>query len=100
MNASSRLPPPGQYTVSALSSLSNAEPVADLVGGDHVEILARQFRERVALDVLGFGREADEERRRLGSARSSRARPARAPATELIVSLVFLIFSPATCCAR
>src|SRR5262245_44741342 len=32
--------------------LVEREPLADLVGCDHVEVLAGQFRERVALDVL------------------------------------------------
>src|SRR4030095_5802732 len=47
--------------------LVERQPLADLVGCDHVEVLAGQFGERVALDVLGFGRETDQERRRLGA---------------------------------
>src|SRR4029453_13091473 len=47
--------------------LVERQPLADLVGCDHVEVLAGQFGERVALDVLGFGRETDQERWRLGA---------------------------------
>src|SRR5688572_30138326 len=43
--------------------LVERETRADLVGSDHVEILARQFRQRVALDVLGLRGEPDQERR-------------------------------------
>ena len=38
--------------------------VAHLVGGDHVEALALELGERVALDVLRLGREAHDERSR------------------------------------
>ena len=35
--------------------------VADLVGGDHVELLALELAARVVLDVVGFGGESDHE---------------------------------------
>src|SRR5260221_1116185 len=34
-------------------------PLADLVGGNHVELLALPFDPRVLFDVVGLGREAD-----------------------------------------
>src|SRR6202043_1091283 len=33
-------------------------PLADLIGGNHVELLALEFAARILLDVVGFGREA------------------------------------------
>ena len=38
------------------------EPFADLVGGDHVELLALEFGARIFLDVVRLRREADDER--------------------------------------
>src|ERR1700733_7244303 len=35
-------------------------PLADLVGGNHVELLALQFDPRVLFDVVGLRREADD----------------------------------------
>ena len=44
--------------------LIEGEALAHLVGRDHVEVLALEFGERIALDVLGFRCEPDDERSR------------------------------------
>ena len=57
-----------EFVVAGVETLA----AADLVGGDHVDLLRQQFAARVFRDVLRFRREADQERPLLCAPSSAR----------------------------